>query len=175
MERTDSRIVQVAPAYENERIQEMQAFGWNLQGRQEIHEEGDAEVRPGISSNTYVVTTEVTHYVKLHFVRSLGLPNLDKIKQIETEYFALPFPQLPSLTGPIIMMGFFGIGIIGAFGMMSVNAGSGLVMLILQGGMVALGGFWLKKRLAKREQGAETRRQSLQRMKEFRDVLTGLV
>ena len=41
MERTESEIVQVAPAYENAMIKHMELFGWNLQGRQEIHEEGD--------------------------------------------------------------------------------------------------------------------------------------
>lgn len=39
MERTESIVVQVAPDYENDRIKEMGMFGWNLQGRQEIHRE----------------------------------------------------------------------------------------------------------------------------------------
>ncbi len=172
MGRTESCIVQVAPAYENEKNQEMQAFGWNLQGSQEIHEEGDSEGRPAYFSNSYIVKTKVKHYVKLHFVRSLDLPNLNKIKQIETEYFALLFPQSSPLTGPIIMMGFSGIGIISAFGMM--NAGAGLFLLIIYGGLMALGWSWLKKRLAKRKQNTEIVRQSFQRKKELRDVLTEL-
>jgi len=148
MERTESIVVEVSPAYENEKIKEMELFGWNLQGRQEIMghlreaETSDnlfvAMWRGGAEGATGKKYYEYDHYVKLHLVRSLSLSNIEKIKQIESKYFTLPFPQLPSLTGPIIMMGFFGIGIIGAFGMMSVNAGSGLVMLILQGGMVAL-------------------------------------
>lgn len=42
MERTESIVVQVSPEYENAKIKEMEMFGWNLQGRQEIHEEGEA-------------------------------------------------------------------------------------------------------------------------------------
>ena len=103
MARTESIVVQVAPDYENEKIQEMQLFGWNLQGRQEIHEEGDAYGRPSyISSDTYVVKTKVRKYVKLHFVRDLDLPNLEKIRNLETEYFNLPYPGTQSLLWPII-------------------------------------------------------------------------
>ncbi|OFV80827.1 MAG: hypothetical protein A2Y78_03320 [Acidobacteria bacterium RBG_13_68_16] len=90
--------MQVAPDYENDKIQEMQAFGWNLQGRQEIHEKGEVEGRPSfVSDSTYVVKTTVYKYVKLHFVRSLELPKLAKIKALEAEYFALSFPSLPGL------------------------------------------------------------------------------
>lgn len=96
MQRTESTVIQVAPSYENFKIGEMQLFGWNLQGRQEIHEEGDAYGRQSEWSNTYVITTHVSHYVKLHFARSLALPNLEQIRRIETEYYNLPFPSQPS-------------------------------------------------------------------------------
>lgn len=36
MERTESTVIQVAPDYENDKIKEMEGFGWNLQGRQEV-------------------------------------------------------------------------------------------------------------------------------------------
>lgn len=98
MERTESLVVQVAPSYENEKIQEMQAFRWNLHGRQELHEQGDAYGSPSLlNSSTYVIKTSVSHYVKLHFVRPLSLPNLDQIRPLEEQYFALPFPEFPRL------------------------------------------------------------------------------
>lgn len=76
----------------------MEQFGWSLQGRQEIHEEGDAYGRPSyLSDNTYVIKTKVSHYVKLHFVRSLALTNLPSIKSLEQQYFSIPFPEFPRL------------------------------------------------------------------------------
>jgi len=101
MERTESIVIQVTPAYENAKIKEMQLFGWNLQGRQEVHEEGDAYGRPSyLDRTTYLIKTKVYHYVKLHFVRSLSLPNLDKIRELENEYLSLPVPRFPSIVPP---------------------------------------------------------------------------
>ncbi len=81
--RTESVVVQVAPEYENQKIQEMQLFGWNLQGRQEIEQQGQAYGRPSYLAEftgTYVIKTTVYRFVKLHFVRSLNLPNLDRVR-----------------------------------------------------------------------------------------------
>ena len=107
MERTESIVVQVAPDYENAKIKEMEMFGWNLQGRQEIHEEGEAYGRPSyIDSSEYLIKTTVYHYVKLHFTRSLSLPNLERIKELEAQYFSLPFPKFPRLFPPGGIFGF---------------------------------------------------------------------
>ena len=101
MERTESLVVQVAPDYENNKIKEMQRFGWNLQNRQEIHEKGDAFGRPSfLDSSEYLIKTKVSHYVKLHFSRNLSLPNIDKIREFENEYFRVPFPVFPRLAPP---------------------------------------------------------------------------
>ncbi len=172
MERTESLVVQVAPTYENDKIQEMQLFGWSLQGRQEIHEEGDAYGRPSyLSNSTYVVKTTVHHYVKLHFTRSLSLPNLEKIKQIEAEYSNLPFPGPASLVGPIVVMAFFGFGVVPALAIMSENVGAGFGMLALYGAFVALGYLWLKKRLNMRREAAAICAKSSERMRELRSAL----
>lgn len=108
MERTESIVIQVAPSYENARIKEMEMFGWNLQGRQEIHEEGEAYGRESfVGTGTYVVKTKVSKYVKLHFIRAFNTPNLKKIKQIEEQYFDLPFPELPgfkSFLWPLLLI-----------------------------------------------------------------------
>jgi hypothetical protein len=173
--RIESIVVQVAPSYENDKIQEMQIFGWNLQGRQEIHEEGDAYGRPSyVSDSTYVVKTKVRHYVKLHFTRSLSLPNIDKVKQIEAEYFSLPFPGPASLVGPIVVMVFFGIGIFPAIGAMSQNMAEGFGLLVVYGVFVGLGYLWLQSRLKKRREAAATCGKSARRMKELRSALDAL-
>ena len=97
MERTESKVVQVAPDYENNKIQEQQIFGWNLQGRQEIHEEGNTEGGPDFLGDGYTIKTQVSTYVKLHFVRSLEMPNIGRIKELENEYNSLERPQYPAL------------------------------------------------------------------------------
>jgi len=103
MERTESVVIQVSPSYENAKIKEMETFGWNLQNRQEIHEKGDAYAVPQfLDPSSYItgtvsVKTEVSKYVKLHFVRSLALPNLNKIKALEEQYFNFPSPVFPEI------------------------------------------------------------------------------
>src|SRR6266852_9266513 len=93
----------------------MQAFGWNLHNRQEIHEEGEAYGRPSyISDSTYVIKTTVHHYVKLHFVRGVTLPNLDHIKALESEFSGLTFQGPRSLIGPGCLTVFFALGTFGA-------------------------------------------------------------
>jgi hypothetical protein len=158
MERTESLVIQVAPTFEQDKIKEMETFGWNLQGRQEIHEEGDAYGRPSyIDRSTYVVKTKVKHYVKLHFVRSLSLPNLDKIREIETEYNGLPFPAPPRLGWPIGLTAFFALGfIIG-------NPQNPVTVRIFFAVLVALCGYWVSKRLRKRKDAITTCEQSVSR------------
>jgi len=165
MERTESTVVQVSPDYENSKIKEMEMFGWNLQGRQEIHEKGEAYGRPSyLSNSTYVVKTTVKHYVKLHFIRSLSLPNLDKIKQIESEYFSLQFPTPPSLTWPVIILG---SGILGLFGGLRLIPGAILFL--------AVGGFWLNSRIKKRKVTMEKCAQIARRMNELKSQLQALL
>jgi hypothetical protein len=135
MERTESIVIQVAPDYENDKIKEMQSFGWNLQSRQEMHVEGDAEGRPSLTGSKYIVTTKVSHYVKLHFARDLNLPNLGEIKKIESEYFNLPFPEIPSLLGPIVLL---------IIGVLCFSAGKeGLPVALI---LIAIGGVWFYSR-----------------------------
>ena len=97
MERTESRVVQVAPNFENNKIQELELFGWNLQGRQEIHEEGDTEGGPDLIGDGYTIKTRVDKYVKLHFIRGAETPNIRRIKELEAEYNALDRPDYPAL------------------------------------------------------------------------------
>lgn len=117
MERTESRIIQVAPAHENGMIEEMQRFAWNLLGRQEMRIEGHTS--PDISVSAFVADsiggtqsykTKIKHYVKLHFARSLDIPNLERLRQIESEYFNLPFPSsAPPPRGKDPPAGLFGL------------------------------------------------------------------
>ena len=74
---------------------------WNLQGRQEMSVEGDTSpdlaTTLGLSGNTQTYVTKIKHYVKLHFARNLNIPNLERVKQIESEYHNL---SSPSDSGP---------------------------------------------------------------------------
>lgn len=174
MERTESVVIQVAPSYENQKIEEMQIFGWNLQGRQEIHEEGDAYGRPSyLSDSTYIVKTRVYHYVKLHFVRSLSLPNLQRLREIENEYVSLPFPSPPSLTAPGCLIAFFAISIIEALALLAMSKGEegviagGFCMLVVCGLFVGLGVLWLRKNQARRQEAHAISQRSLDRAKEL--------
>ena len=169
MERTESIVVQVAPSYENNKIKEMEMFGWNLQSRQEIHEQGEAYGRPSfLSDSTYVVKTKVSQYVKLHFVRALNMPNLDQIKQIEDQYFTLPFPELPapkSFLWPLLFILFAIISI------SNPKAEGAIAAFIFCG---AIGIFWLAFKLKKRQNNIETCMESIKRQEELINQLQSL-
>ncbi len=136
--RTESTIVQVAPDYEADKIGVMEAFGWNLQNRQEIHLEGDSsgkfEYRP-FRPDVYVTRTKVSHYIKLHFSRNLGLPHLEQVRGLEAEFNRLPFPRIPRLLSFLWPAGFVVLGIM-ALNDKSAPGGAGLIFL-------AIGGLWL--------------------------------
>lgn len=113
MERTESKIVQVAPDAENEMVEMMQVFGWNLLNRQEVighlMVEGDdhnsfggilkSSLRSGDLPGGSLMNLErkVTydHYSKLQFSRSLSLPHLEQRKALQREFESLRYPAPP--------------------------------------------------------------------------------
>ncbi len=171
MDRTESVVIQVAPDFENQKIQEMQLFGWNLQGRQEIEQQGEAYGRPSFLSEytgTYVIKTTVKRYVKLHFVRNFNFPNLEKIRQFESEYANLPFPGPASLKGPGCLIVLFSLALIAA--LIGATEGIdwlGLIELFIYGGFVVIGVNWVKSRKKKTQQAAEVCIQSNTRATEI--------
>lgn len=77
--RTESKTVTVTLDQEKELIQNMELFGWYIQSRE--------DVTPLVPADPKATTS-----IKLHFVRRLDLPNLDEIKDLESQY---PFGELP--------------------------------------------------------------------------------
>jgi hypothetical protein len=175
MERTESKVVQAAPDYENEMIQEMQYFGWNLQGRQEMHEQGNAYGRPSITSDSYIVTTKVNKYVKLHFTRSLSMPNLTRVRELEQEYFGQQFPALPTLTVPGCFTLFGAAGVIICLAFINQHGAPGMSGVIMYIVWVALGFLWIRSRQGKRAASAAKREASLQRSAAIKKEVAGLV
>ncbi len=175
MERTESKVIQVAPDYENEMIQEMQSFGWNLQGRQEMHEQGDAYGRPSITSDSYVVTTKVNKYVKLHFARSLALPNITRVRELEQEYFGQQIPAAPTLTVPGCFTLFGAVGVVICLATVTEKGAPGIFGVIMYIVWVALGYLWIKSRQKKRVDAMVKREASRQRATAIREEVAGLV
>jgi hypothetical protein len=92
--RTESKVVQVRPEDEQQQIDFMHQFYWNLLSSQEIRSiDNHLETR---GDNLYSVT-KTDHYVKLAFSRDVKTPHLDKIKNLENEFFSLPIPKYPKL------------------------------------------------------------------------------
>lgn len=174
MERTESIVVQVAPDYENTKIKEMEMFGWNLQSRQEIHEEGEAYGRPSfLDSDEYIIKTKVSHYTKLHFVRSLSLPNLDQIKRIESEYFSLPFLSPPSWKGPIIFIAAW-LLVIGPVLTAIIASVAEMLGVVLYFVGIALGSLWIYSTVKKRKAARQSCEQSAHRARELVGQLEAL-
>jgi len=145
MARTESKSVQVHPTDEQNQIDLMQRFHWNLQNSQEIktkdshlEERGDA---------IYSVT-ESEHYIKLLFTRDIDTPNIDKLKKLEEEYFFVQFPSKPGVIAPIPVSIISGV-VIAAI--VEKSAGSFIAWSIFI--LSCVGGFfWLKKNIARRKE-----------------------
>lgn len=76
----------VSPKEEQQTINLMSYFGWNLKSSQEINSvDSHLERR---DDTIYNVTTK-ENYVKLHFVRDTKRKNYNRIVQLETMYFEL--------------------------------------------------------------------------------------
>jgi hypothetical protein len=144
MERTESKVVQIAPAHENALIRDMEKFGYNLQSRQEIHETGDSLALPNLYGGS-TKHTKIRQYVKVHFVRSLEMKNLDQLRELESQYFGTELPSVKSW--PLVVSAILTLG--------------GLNALISHGNIFAFvifgvpGGFWLYKSIQKRKVAKE--------------------
>jgi hypothetical protein len=113
MSRSESTSFQVHPNDEQKQIKLMEAFHWSLLNSQEVKTVDSHLERRG--DNIYSVTNS-EHYVKLTFSRELDLPNLDKIKQLEHQFFSLPVPDFPKLFPGTVLLYlvltlFYGAGI----------------------------------------------------------------
>ncbi len=162
MERTESVVVQVAPNGEQEKIKEMAVFRWNLQNRQEFHEEGDVEGRPSMLAefnNTYVITTKVHHYVKLHFVRSLNLKGYGEIKRIEDECRKQSFPKQASFKSYLFPIGLLALGVFSVFGAFPPDMESSSSTTVV----FVIGGFWLAIKILLLKKRQVTRHASAKR------------
>lgn len=104
MARTESKSIQVHPYDEQAQIELMQRFHWNLLNSQEIKNIDNRLERRG---DSIYQTSNTEHYVKLVFSRDLDLPNIDEIKQLEQEFFSLPYPDYPRAFGCFMAIGLF--------------------------------------------------------------------
>ncbi|MCL4510252.1 MAG: hypothetical protein M1470_04205 [Bacteroidetes bacterium] len=137
MARTESKSIQVHPSDEQNQINLMQRFHWNLQNSQEINvKDSHLETR----GNDLVSVTESQHYVKLLFTRDLDTPNLDKLKALENEYFSMQLPKKPGFVAPVVVT-ILALPILSGLGaaMGAVGAVLGFILAIV-GGV-----FWIKK------------------------------
>lgn len=143
MSRTESISIQTHPDDEQEQINLMQMFHWNLLSSQEIKTLDSGLERRG---DTIYSVTKSENYVKLVFQRELNTPNLDKIKELEDEYFSLDYPNSPGLKWSLITIG---IGLIVGFSASQVPVNV-FGVLILAGGA-----YWLVKTIKKRNKVSE--------------------
>ncbi|MCL0046559.1 hypothetical protein M1N18_01075 [Dehalococcoidales bacterium] len=126
---------------------------------------------------------EAEHHVKLHFARSLALPNLDRVREIESEYFNLPFPlptsrptsalgKLGDIAGDIgcllficlMCMPLFVIGI----GYLGKGDISGLFAILFAIGLATPGLLFLRWTRKKRRKAEEARREEEERAWQIR-------
>lgn len=122
MARTESKSIQVHPHDEQSQIDLMQKFHWNLLNSQEIKTIDNRLERRG--DRIYQVSN-TEHYVKLVFSRDLDVPNLDKVRQLEQEFFSLPYPTYPRAFGCFMAIGLFVLFLVTFFLVGSLASSSG--------------------------------------------------
>ncbi|MCL0091261.1 hypothetical protein M1N57_00075 [Dehalococcoidales bacterium] len=142
MERTESKVIQVLPEHENNAIKEMEMFGWSLQSRQEVYLEKGTYPDTSLPiiimdeiAKTRSYRIEAEHHVKLHFARSLALPNLDRVREIESEYFNLPFPSDPP---PLPFLESTLVNLLAAGGIICMFGGFAFLLIFAIGDPVAV-------------------------------------
>lgn len=121
--RTESTAFQVHPSDEQEMIETMQCFGWNLLATQEVKTVDNSLERRGDTLYS-VRTTE--RYVKLSFSRDVDLPNIAILRKLEQRFNSLSLPPCPSVNwGLWAVLGVFSCGIGWVVGVILtiVNAG----------------------------------------------------
>ncbi len=183
--RSESIVVSTAPNDENECITEREIFGWNLQNRQEvIGHLREAEIPDGLGQAvwrgmvrgaTNRRALEYDHYVKLHFARSMGLPNLPRIKQLESEYFNLPLPVAKGIFWPV----FFTLMpipalIVALSDPTGRRGGPGLLFFPFAIGWIVLGLYWVRARRRNRAAAASTCTASMTRAEAIRQEVARL-
>ena len=115
MARTESKSMQVHPDEEQKLIELMQKFHWSLLSSQEVKTK-DSHLEKNWSGDKIMSVTETEHYIKLVFSRDLDLPNIKEVKQIEDQYFSLPFPDYPALFPVSIWLWVVGVFVYGIGG-----------------------------------------------------------
>lgn len=102
MARTESITYTVLRGEENDAIQVQQAFGWNLLNAQELLSKTETihlEKRHFLfgEPKLWSATTKTkVNYIRLTFSRDLDLPNIEKLRELESQYLALQVPPYPS-------------------------------------------------------------------------------
>lgn len=127
MARTESKSIQVHPKNEQATIDKMQNFGWTLMNAQDVKTVDNHLEKKG--DKLYSVT-ETEHYVKLTFTRDVDLPNLPRIKELETEYDGLEITDDYSL-----FPGYLIIAAIVSVVVLLVNNILGILLLVGCGGI----------------------------------------
>lgn len=123
MERTESKIIEIAPKLEQDTINTMAKFGWSLQNRQEIQIHSGKETKRGLIKRTEnyrrdyqgnlfydgayeIVTTSIIHfdhYTKLHFSRAIAFRENQELNKLEQEYFLLRYAFVKKVTGWLVL------------------------------------------------------------------------
>jgi hypothetical protein len=181
--RTESFVASIAPEDENSKIQQMELFGWSLQGRQEIigplqraaipDSLLSAVGRGAWEGATGRTTVSRDHYVKLHFVRDPQMEGIERLRALENEYFSLQFPAAKGIVWPVL---FTLMPIPGGFAMIAgattgQGSGPGLQGLIVVAGWMALGVVWIRNRIRSRHQARATTEASIRRAYEIEQQL----
>ena len=84
----ESKSLKVAVEQEQNCIDDMANFGWELKSSQEINVK-ESHLEKGSYSDTIYSVTTSEHYVKLVFSRDTAMPNYSRVTQLESEYYTL--------------------------------------------------------------------------------------
>lgn len=99
--RIETRVMDVDPEDEQNVINLMARFKWQLKSSTPVHT-SDTKIRE--RDGHIYSTTETDDYVHLVFERDLDADNIAQVKALEAEYFGIVIPRHPSYVGPVLVM-----------------------------------------------------------------------
>jgi hypothetical protein len=113
--RHESRMVRVPAGFEQNVLEVMEPFGWNLHNQQEVvagvyqsHPlDGMDDLKSVFGSMFNAKTKAAVHHVNMHFTRPLDLPHLPELRTLEQRFRSLPDPPLRPRVWPLVVLYLF--------------------------------------------------------------------
>ncbi|MDR1072100.1 MAG: hypothetical protein LBL45_00270 [Treponema sp.] len=125
------KSMQVHPSDEEETIKVWQTFGWELMGAPQEVNIADSHWE----DNTHYYSQKGEHYVKLTFQRDNSIPNYARLAELQKQYDAVVYPEMPNPRFGHPLFNLFGFIPIGGW---AILAAIGVLLYVVPGVLIII-------------------------------------